>query len=54
MAYHSKGEGDIAMLYNSIIDNQLFNLIKMNLDIKEILNETEIVMSDIRNEAYPA
>lgn len=54
IVYHCKGEGDLAMIYNQIIDKHMCRLLEMNLDLKDLIYDTEILMSDIRNDSYPA
>ena len=50
MVAHKKGE----LGYNGIIDKSLVSLIKMNIDLKDVLYNSEILMMDIRHESYPA
>lgn len=49
MIFHKKGE----LVYNSIIDKQLCRLIEMNLDLKDLLYNTEILVIDVMNDSYP-
>ena len=51
--HHSKSHGEISHLFNPVIGNNLIKLISMNLDIKDILTDSEILITEITHDSYP-
>ena len=50
MLHHCKNESEVAMLYNSVVDKNLLRLIEMNMDIRDLLNDSGIVITEIKND----
>ena len=51
---HCRGQSELAKVYNSIVEKHLLRLIEINIDIRELINETEILSIEIKNESYPS